>query len=57
MFSNTTIALLVALSAAAWIYSKMMRSTGSNTQSSLTTAGISGVVVFIILLILLSILF
>ncbi len=44
--SNAVIALLIALGAAAWIYSKMMRSTGGNTQSVLVVAGISGALIF-----------
>lgn len=49
---NTLIAFLVAISAATWIYSKMMRNTGGLTKSALTVAAISGVLVFVLVLIL-----
>lgn len=42
MFSNLTIALLVGLSFAGWVYAKIQRQTGGNIRSSLTVAGISG---------------
>jgi hypothetical protein len=57
MFSNVTIALLVSVSAAAWIYAKTQRSTGNNTQTSLTVAGISAGILFILTLIVLGLVF
>lgn len=40
--SNTLIAMLMGAGFAAWVYSKVMRSTGGNTQSALIAAGASG---------------
>jgi len=46
--SNAFIALLLAVGASAWIYSKLMRSTGNNTRSAVTAAAISGVLIFFV---------
>ncbi len=46
------ISLLIALSASAWIYSKLMRSTGGITKNALTAAGIAGSLIFVILLVI-----
>ncbi|MBA2278815.1 hypothetical protein H0V99_00010 [Candidatus Saccharibacteria bacterium] len=46
--SNTGIALLVAVSASAWIYSKMMRSTGGNVQSSIIVSAVAAIFLFAI---------
>ncbi len=43
MFSNLTIGLLLGAGCAAWVYSKMMRSTGGNTQNSLIVAAFAGI--------------
>lgn len=44
------IALLFAIGASTWIYTKIMRITGNNTKSSLITASLSGVLLFFIVL-------
>ncbi len=49
---NGIIAFLVAVSAAAWVYAKTMRSSGNNTQNALILAGAAGAFIFIIVLIL-----
>ncbi|MFZ1323660.1 MAG: hypothetical protein WAQ57_00685 [Candidatus Saccharimonadales bacterium] len=49
---NYVVALLVAVSASAWIYSKLMRNTGGNTGSAVTASAISGVLIFVVVLIL-----
>ncbi len=46
--SNAFVALLLALGASAWIYSKLMRTTGNNTRSALTAAVICGLLIFFI---------
>lgn len=46
--SNAFIALLLALGSSAWIYSKLMRSTGNNTRSAVAAAAISGVLIFFV---------
>jgi len=43
------IAFLAAIGAGGWIYGKTQRHTGNNTQTSLITAGVSGLAMFIIL--------
>ncbi len=48
---NGLIAFLVAVSASAWIYSKMMRSTGGITQNAIIVAAIGGVFIFVIVLV------
>ncbi|MDB5183219.1 MAG: hypothetical protein JWO47_1003 [Candidatus Saccharibacteria bacterium] len=50
---NGVIAFLVALGAGAWIFSKVQRTTGNNTKSSLIVAGISVAVIFGVVLLLL----
>ena len=52
--SNNVIAFLVSVGAAGWVYSKMIRRTGGNTQSALIVAAISGVMLFIFVLFALS---
>lgn len=52
--SNGVIAFMLAIGASAWIYAKLMRTTGGNTKSALTGAGISGVLLFVLTLIVLS---
>lgn len=49
--SNALLALLVAVSASAWIYNKLMKTTGGNTKSALSGAAISGVLIFVLVLI------
>jgi hypothetical protein len=53
MFSSLAIALLVGASVFAWTYNKFMRTTGSNTQKSVTGAGLVAVIAFIATLFLL----
>lgn len=48
MFGPVLIGLLAAASAMAWVYTKVMRRTGNNTQQSLITAGIAGFATFIV---------
>ena len=52
--SNGVIAFMLAIGASAWIYAKLMRTTGGNTKSALMGAGISGVLLFVLTLIVLS---
>jgi hypothetical protein len=48
------VAFLFAVGFATWVYSKVQRSTGGNTQNSLVVSGIAAVFGFVILLIILS---
>lgn len=47
--SHVVIALLVALGLGAWIYNKLMRTTGGNTRDSLIVTAIAAVFVFFLL--------
>ncbi|CAN5398756.1 hypothetical protein BH10PAT3_BH10PAT3_5350 [soil metagenome] len=51
--TNSVIAILIAISAGVWIYSKLMRSTGNNLTSAITVASIAGAVIFVVALLLL----
>lgn len=51
--SAAVIAFMLAIGVAAWVYNKLMSSTGNNTQSSLIAAGVVGGLLFIISLIIL----
>lgn len=48
------IAILIGLGSGAWIYSRIYNRTGGNAKSSLTTAGISGAAIALVVFILLS---
>lgn len=50
-------AFLIAVGATAWIYSRFMRNTGNLTQRSFVAAAISGIVIFLIALIVLGLIF
>lgn len=55
MFSNLTIGFLLGAGFAAWVYSKLMHSTGGNTKNSLIVAGCAGVAAMVLLVTLLGI--
>jgi hypothetical protein len=55
--SEGLIAFLVAVGATAWIYNKFMRNTGNLTQRSFIAAGISGIVIFLVVWIILGFIF
>jgi hypothetical protein len=55
MFSNLTIGFLFGAGCGAWIYSKMLRSTGGNAKSALIVAACSGALIMILATILLGI--
>jgi len=40
------VALLLAIGASTWIYSKFMRTTGNNGRSSIVAAGVAGLFIF-----------
>lgn len=42
MFGNFTIGLLVGAGFGTWVYSKMTRKTGNNTQQAVTVAVLAG---------------
>lgn len=52
--TNGFIAILLGAGAAAWVYGKVMRSTGNNTGNALTVAGVAGVAAFVLMLLLLN---
>ncbi len=47
-------AFLFAVGLAAWIYSKVQRSTGGNIQTSIIVSGIAGAFAFVIFLLILN---
>jgi hypothetical protein len=49
--SKYLIALIAAIGAGGWAYSKIQRRTGGNTQTSLLMAGVAGVIVFLFIII------
>ena len=51
--SNIMVALLMTLGASAWIYNKMYNRTGGITQNALAAAAVSGVAIFVFMLIVL----
>ncbi|MDB5186014.1 MAG: hypothetical protein JWL85_537 [Candidatus Saccharibacteria bacterium] len=54
MFSSVAIGLLMSAGLSAWVYSKMQRQTGGNTQSALTVAAGAGVLAFLFVITFLS---
>jgi hypothetical protein len=46
--STFIIALLLALGGGTWAYTKIQRTTGGNTQTSLLMGAIAGVILFIL---------
>lgn len=48
--SNGIIAIFFAAGVSAWIYAKLMRSTGGNQRSSIVASGLIGVLLFFIML-------
>lgn len=53
MASNILVGFLLAAGSSAWVYAKVSRSSGGNTQSALIVAGIVGVGVWIAVILLL----
>lgn len=41
------VALMLAVGAATWVYSKVMNRTGGNTQNALIIASVSGIMAFV----------
>ncbi len=48
------VALLFAVGAGTWVFTKVQRSTGGNTQNAAITAGIAGAFAFVVLLLILN---
>lgn len=53
MASNLLIGFLLGAGSSAWVFAKMMRSTGGNTQNALIVAGVTGVMVWVTAILLL----
>lgn len=53
---NFLVALIGAIGAGAWAYSKANRRTGGNTTSALLVGGVAGIFAFIVFISLLSVL-
>lgn len=52
--STVVIGLFVSAGAGAWVYAQIQRRTGGNVQTSLTMAGIAGVIAFLFIVIVFS---
>ncbi len=57
MLSNLMIGFLVGAGFGAWIYSKVIRSTGGNTKNAIVVAGIAGFLALAVVTILMGIIF
>jgi hypothetical protein len=57
MLSNALVGLFAGLGTAGWVYNKVQRRTGGNTQNSLLVAGLAGLAAFIFIVTMFSILF
>jgi hypothetical protein len=57
MFSNLMISAVLGLAVGGWVYGKLQRYNGRNTQSSLTGAVLCGVIASIVGLTLLGLIF
>lgn len=55
--SNVVVALIAAIGASAWIYSKLYRSTGNNNKSAITASVLAFVLIFLFLWLLMNMLF
>ena len=51
---NFMVSIFAGLGVAAWVYSKVMRSTGGNTQNSLIVAGFAGLAAAVVMGIIMS---
>lgn len=51
--SNVLIGFLLGAGFAAWVYSKVIRSTGGNTQNALVVAGTAGAFAWVAMILLL----
>lgn len=51
--SNVLIGFLLGAGFAAWVYSKIMRSTGGNTQNALIVAGTAGAFAWVAMIVFL----
>lgn len=52
--SPAVVAFMFAVGVGTWIYTKVMRTTGGNTQNSAIVAVISGIFAFVIFLLILN---
>ena len=57
MFSNTLIGFLLGAGFAGWVYNKIMRSSGGNTQNSLIVAACAGIAAMVLIMTILGIVF
>ena len=48
------VAIFAGAGVAAWVYAKIMRSTGGNTQNALIVAGSAGVAGFVVMMIIMN---
>lgn len=53
---NLMVSFFAGAGIAAWVYTKIMRSTGGNTQNALIVAGSAGVAGFVVMMIIMNML-
>lgn len=51
---NLMVSVFLGAGVAVWVYTKIMRSTGGNTKSSIIVAGSAGLAGFVIMMIIMS---
>lgn len=49
------ISFLLTVGACTWIYGRLQRTSGNNTQQSITATAVAGVVIFVVSLVILNI--
>ncbi|HSX24132.1 MAG TPA: hypothetical protein VLE74_03470 [Candidatus Saccharimonadales bacterium] len=57
MASNFLVGFLLGAGVAAWVYGKMMRSTGNNTKNSLIVAAVAGIAALVLVMTVLGVAF
>jgi len=57
MFTNLTVGIIAGLGIGGWVYGKLSRSTGGNTQNALTGAVITGLITLLVIVTVLGLIF
>lgn len=53
MFSNLTVGIIMGIGVAGWVYSKIYKRTGGNTQNSLVVAVLVGLLAAMVVVVIL----
>jgi hypothetical protein len=57
MFTDFTVALLVGIGFGGWVYSRIYRKTGGNSQNGLIVGAVSGIVALVAVMTILGLVF